>query len=150
MKSLKFDGYCRMLLPYSKVECKHLYECEYCDVCFRIRQNRAEVVLDDNFLFDHRDVLPHTPKGGGSDWYKRPVILKPDAMRREGITVNLINQIMFADGGSGVFKHNPSGMVDGFLVVRKTERYTFFRNDIYGVPNEAAARRYYELYRIKI
>ena len=149
-KDLNFNGYCRLLLPYARVECRFNYLCDCCDVCYNIRKNKMETVVDDAFLFDHRDVIPGTPKYGGGNWYKRAVILKPGAMRREGITVNLINQLLFAYGGSGVFAHNLSGMVDGFLLSDRSKEYTFFRNDIYGIPNEDAVRKYYDLYRIKI
>ena len=149
-KDLNFNGYCRMLLPHARVECKMNYICDCCDVCFTIRKNIIETPTDESFLFDHRDIIPMTPKFGGGNWYRRPVILKPEAMRREGITVNLINQIMFARGGSGVFAHNLSGMVDGVLVADMRKEYTFFRNDIYGIPNNEAARKYRELYRIVV
>ena len=128
----------------------HSYICDVCDIAYRIRQNKISEVLDDECLFNWRDVLGITPKSGGAQWYNRPVLLKPEAMKRAGITVNLINQVFFAVGGSGVFPHNPMGMIDGYLVSQPKKEYTFFRGDFYGVPNDAAVERYYSLYRIKI
>ena len=145
-KEKNLSGYCRLLLPYHEVECHFFYMCDYCDVCHRIRQIKACEELNDSLLFDWHDVLPMTPKGGGSDFYKRPVILKPESMRRVGMKVNLINQLFYADGGSGCFKHNPSGMVDGYILLNAADRYTFFRNDFYGVPNESAVKRFKSLY----
>ena len=157
-KTLKFNGYCRMLLPHAFVECKQGYTCDYCDLGVNIRLNKSREELDKGLLFTWRDAISQTGKYGCADWYKKVIILKPEAMRRAGIPVNLINQLFYAVGGSGVFKHNPSGMIDGYPVLQivglpssfEKKEYTFFRNDFYGVPNEAAVKMYESLYKIKI
>lgn len=147
---INYKGKCALLHPYGVVDCDCNYHCDLCFLAYDIRKNKREQRLDDALLFSWRDTLKMTPKGGGLNWYRRPVILKPDSMRAKGITVNLINQILFCDDGSGCFACNPAGMVDGFLVIDRKERYTFTRHDIYGVPNEAAVAKYYELYGIDL
>ena len=150
-RSVNYNGYCRLLHPYAKVVCHLDYRCEYCDVAARIQQNKREQTLDvDEPLFTCRDALKMTPKANGSDFYFRPVILKPESMTRLGIKSNLINQIFFCDGGSGIFPCNPAGMIDGYLVSDRKERFTITRHDVYGVPNGSAVQRYFDLFGINL
>lgn len=149
-KNLNYNGKCRLLYPYSDVVCRMNYNCDYCSLAFDIRRNQRQNDSEDNVLFTWRDALKMTPKSNGLTFYRRPVILKPESMSRLGIKVNLINQIFFCDGGSGVFACNPAGMIDGYLVSDRKERYTITRHDVFGVPNEAAVQRYFDLYGINL
>ena len=139
-----------MLLPYTKVYCKLGYACPYCDVYYDIQKNKRSSVPADEPLMTWRDALKMTPKANGSNFYHRTVILKPEAMARLGIKNTLINQIFYCEGGSGVFACNPAGMIDGFLVADRNERHTITRHDVFGVPNELAVERYFDLYGINI
>ena len=150
-EALKYNGNCRLLHPYAKVVCRLDYHCDYCDVAARIHQNKREQTSDNNEpLFTWRDALKMTPKAQGSNFYRRSVILKPESMSRLGIKPNLINQIFFCDGGSGMFACNPAGMIDGYLVSDRKERYTITRHDVYGVPNDSAVQRYFDLFGIDL
>ena len=149
-KRISADGNCIFLLPYTKVVCHYSYLCDCCEVYYRFKRIKMNECLDVKDLFGWRDVLGTTPKSGGADWYRRSVVLKPEAMRNKGITVNLINQVFYAKDGSGVFKHNPSGMIDGYLCADPKKEYTFFRNDFYGVISDSAKKRYEGLYGIKL
>ena len=149
-KDLDFNGNCRLLYPYAQVTCDLNYMCDFCEIPHRIQQNRRDREDEEFTLFGRGDVLRQTPKGGGLNWYMRPIVLKPDAMRRLGIKVNLVNQILIAYDGSGVFARNPAGMIDGYLVCDRNRRYTFSRHDVYGVPNEQACAKYFEYFGINL
>ena len=149
-KSINYKGKCALLHPCGDIECRLNYHCDYCETAFIIRQNKRVETIADDQLFRWSDALKMTPKGDGLSWYKRPVILKPDTMRRLNIPVNLINQIFFCDSGSGVFACNPAGMIDGFLVIDRQERHILSRHDVYGVPNASAMQRYKDLFGIDL
>lgn len=140
------------LIPYLS-KCDRGHRCWRCDIADRYRENLRRNGREsfDSFeyrLFDHTDVLPKTPKGGGLEYVYRPIILKPEAMRRCGIDEKLINQILLATDGAGMFSHNPGSELDGYLVADLYEKrdrallYTFGRQDFYGVPNEKAIERF--------
>ena len=143
-----YKGLCYRL-PYGVV-CNNDHKCNSCDIYYNIRENKGENVSDPDSLLSWRHTIKATSKAGGADWYLRPLLLKPEAMSRVGLALNDLNQIVVAYNGSGMFQYNPSGMIDVYLAASPSRRYTFSRQDFYGVPNDAACEYYREEYDIKI
>ena len=147
MEIVSHEVYCRREnlcthFPSGYVKCVNYYNCTLCELADRLRNSRPLNVP----LFDWRDALPQTPAWNAENWYKRPVILSPDAMRRLGIELRTINQIMIAYDGPGVFKKNVAGEIDGFLLCDKNKHITVTRSECFGIPTQRAAARYDELY----
>ena len=143
MLQRKSPGMC-IRMPYADVKCEAFYTCDRCVVADRIRRNRQEDEFN-HILFDFYDVKKRTPKGGGLEWVNKALVLKPEAMERAGIKVDLYHQIFISTGGSGMLSINPVGMVDGYtLADRKT--YTFIRSDFFGIPTEVAAEKLDKLF----
>ena len=97
-------------------------------------------------MFDWRDALPQTPAYKGETWFRKPVILSPEAMERLALPKSLRYQIVLADGGPGVLKRNPTGEIDAVLYADLTKHLTVTRNECYGMPNERACRLYDSYY----
>ena len=138
------------LIPYTDVKCYH-HRCEACEIADSYRKNIRSPLTLSSTLFDHTHVLRKTVKGGGLEYVYRPLILKPEAMAAKGIEVNMYNQIFVSVDGGGMFSHNPGSEIDGYLVSDYHKKiYTFGRQDFYGVPNEYAVKRFYELFLIDL
>ena len=133
-------GYCYHF-PSGYVDCENNFCCLSCPLAERLRQN-TQRVRTDLILFDHRDVLRQTPKGGGENFYRMPIVLSAAAMERLNIEPILINQIMIAVTGSGCFKRNPVGPIDGFLLNDRSRLITVYRNECIGIPTPGAAKKY--------
>ena len=142
--SFSFDGFCFRLAD-SRVRCGCGYDCERCEISARIEEDTGSAVVD-RILFSWRDALPQTPTHNAETWFRKPVILSPEAMKRLGLPSSLRYQIFFAEDGPGVFKHNPTGEIDGVLLCNARRIITVSRNECYGLPNERACRRYDEYY----
>ena len=97
-------------------------------------------------LFCDRDCLRQTKAGGGETFYQKPIVLTEAVMERLGIEKTLFNQIAIAYGGSGVFVQNKVGAVDCFLFADKRKRFTIYRFEAYGIPNERAVEKYEKLF----
>lgn len=150
MKIGSFRGMC--LIRHVDVRCYH-HRCDLCEIADRYRKNLIDHTEKDVMLFSHSDVLRHTLKGGGLEYVYRPIILKPEAMEAKGIKVCAYNQIFVSTDGGGMFSHNPGSEIDGYLVSdthRTKTIYTFGRQDFYGVPNERAVERFFELFLIDL
>lgn len=130
---------------HGNVECRNGFRCTNCEFADRVRADLA-ISYRDLPLFSYGDCLKQTPKGGGANWYKKPIILSPAVMARNGIEQSLFYQIAIAYDGSGVFAQNPSGPIDCYLLGNKQKKITISRRDAYGIPNEWAVRRYDELF----
>lgn len=140
----KFPIHLCMQMPYATVRCDYSHRCHNCEVADRIRKNRLDGAVTHE-MFGYYDVKKRTPKGGGLEWVNKALVLKPEAMERAGIKVDLYHQIFISTGGSGMLSINPVGMVDGYtLADRKT--YTFIRSDFFGIPTEAAAEKFDKLF----
>lgn len=129
------------------------YHCDTCDKYDKYHKKPVDHTENEALLFDHNDVLRRTVKGGGLEYVYRPIILKPEAMQAKGIKVCVYNQIFVSVDGGGMFSHNPGSEIDGYLVSdthRTKTIYTFGRQDFYGVPNERAVERFYELFQIDL
>ena len=131
--------------PSGYVSCENSFCCSSCAMAERLRQN-TQRVRTDLPLFDYRDTLRQTPKGGGECFYRMPVILSVGAKERLRIEPVLINQIMIAENGSGCFKQNPSGPVDGYLLNDRSRSITVYRMECLGVPTPGAAKKYDEYF----
>ena len=150
MQVRSFRGMC--FIPHVDVKC-YYHNCNLCDIADRYRKNVCDHTKTFSTLFDHTDVLRKTVNGGGLEYVYRPVILKPEAMKAKGIEVCLFNQILVTTDGGGMFSHNPGSELDGYLVsdrYRTKTIYTFGRQDVYGVPNEQAVKRFKELFLIDL
>ncbi len=134
------DGYCFRLAD-SRVRCERGYDCERCELSARIEEDTGSAIVD-RILFSWRDALPQTATHNAETWFRKPVILSPEAMERLGLPRSLRYQIFFAEDGPGVFKHNPTGVIDGVLLCNSRREITVTRNECYGLPNERACRRY--------
>ena len=135
-----FKGLCYHF-PSGYVACENNFCCNSCMMAERLRQN-TQRTRKDLPLFDHRDCLKQTPKGGGESFYRMPVVLSPSAMERLGLEPVLINQIVIALTGSGCFKQNPVGPIDGYLLNDRSRSITVYRSECLGVPTPGAAKRY--------
>ena len=125
--------------------------CHMCDKYDKYHKKPVDHTENEALLFDHNDVLRHTVKAGGLEYVYRPIILKPEPMLAKGIKVCLYNQILVSTDGGGMFSWNPGSEIDGYLVSDLAKKiYTFGRQDFYGVPNERAVERFYELFRIDL
>ena len=140
MDNLRKNGLC-LHLPYSTVLCDNFYRCDHCVVADRIRRNTGEVICE-RPLFGWRDALPQTPGKKGETWFRKPVILSPEAMERLGLEPILKNQIIIAEDGPGVFKHNPCGEIDAILYADPRRVITVNRSECYGMPNPRACEIY--------
>ena len=140
-----------MCLYYgSNVRCNG-HVCNCCAVYQNIVRNKADKSEFTHELFDNTHVLKKTVKGGGLEYLYRPIVLKPEAMSAKGIKVCLYNQILISTDGGGMFSWNPGSEIDGYLASDYTRMiYTFGRQDFYGVPNEYAIERFYELFQIDL
>lgn len=134
------------LIPYLDIFCEHEHHCYHCEIADRHRANTRSC----SELFDHCDVLLKTPKGGGSEYLYKPLVLKPEVMRQRGIEVDMYNQIFIATDGAGMFSWNPGSQIDGYLLSDPKVQYTFGRQDFYGIPNKKAVERFYQLFLIDL
>ena len=137
-----FD-YCKHV-PHGYVVCEHYGICNACELGARLRKEQARVM--DYPLLSWRDARPQTASQKGETWYQKPVILSPEAMRRLGLEMKLINQVMIAYDGPGVFKKNVVGEIDGYLLNDRTKRFTVTRSECYGIPTARAAEYFDECY----
>ena len=140
MVNARKDGFCIQLAD-AVVRCDYGYHCERCELADRIAKNTGRFVADLPLL-GWRDALPQTPSYKGEVWFRKPVILSPEAMTRLGLPLSLRYQIILADDGPGVFKHNPCGEIDGVLYADLTREFTVTRSECFGMPNERACRLY--------
>ena len=138
------------IIPHLNMNCSFAHNCHACIIADRYRENKRDRFAERHQLFDYYNVLPKTPKGGGSDYTYKPLLLKPEAMERAGIRVDLLGQIFIATDGAGMFPHNPGSQIDGYLVYDRRKVYTFGRQDFYGIPNDKARARYKELFLIDL
>lgn len=139
-----------ILIPYGYVVCEYSHQCNFCDIAYRIRENLGQKAMRDEELFRWCDALPMTKKMNGVDFYRRVVILKPDVLRANNIPANLLYQMFFCDGGSGVFFHNPAGLIEGYLVADRTRRLQINRHGVYGIPKDSTVERYFDIFRINL
>ncbi len=139
------EGICKHF-PSGYVRCDNFYLCDRCELADRLRVSRPPNIP----LFDWRDALPQTPSYNGENWYHKPVILSPDAMRRLGIECRTINQIMIALDGPGMFKKNVAGEIDGVLLRDSRKHITVTRLECYGIPSRKTAERFDELYFLEL
>ena len=128
-------------MPYAEVFCGNNYLCNHCEIADRIRRNTGEVICE-RPLFGWRDALPQTPGKKGETWYRMPVILSPEAMDRLGLEPILKNQIIIAEGGPGVLKANPCGVIDAILYADPRRVITVNRSECYGMPIPRACEIY--------
>ena len=135
------NGICKHF-PFGYVFCENYYLCEHCEFAHRLRVSRPANIP----LFDWRDALPQTPSYNAENWYRKPVILSPDALRRLGIECRAINQIIIAMDGPGVFKKNVSGEIDGVLLSDRQRHIIVIRSECYGIPSRKTAERFDELF----
>ncbi len=131
--------------PSGYVRCEYNRLCSVCELADRLRKNKQTQTAN-LALFDWRDARSQTPSGGGENWYNQPVILTPAAMRRLKIEDHLMNQIMIAKDGPGVFKKNVAGEIDGYLLCDKSRYITVARSECFGIPTEKAAILYDEYF----
>lgn len=139
-----------IMIPYLRATCKYSHDCRSCDIADRVRFNSREFTKKTAELFWPFDVLPKTPKGGGLEYLRKPLILKPEAMECLGIEVELYNQIFIPTGGAGMFSNFPGSQIDGYIVNDRRKIYTISRHDVYGVANEAAVKRFKDLFLIDL
>ena len=128
--------------PTGYVDCVSGFRCESCEFAERLRHDRLKNVP----LFGWRDALPQTETYGGQTWYRRPVLLSPEAMKKHGIEPLTINQVFICEDGPGMFKRNPAGEIDGYLLCNRLERFTVMRSECYGIPTLRAAEKYDEYF----
>ncbi|MBE6531391.1 MAG: hypothetical protein E7679_04810 [Ruminococcaceae bacterium] len=138
------------LIPYLDMHCICAHMCHICEIADRYRANMRERVKSCSELFDYYDVLLKTPKGGGSEYLYKPLVLKPEVMRQRGIEVDMYNQIFIATDGAGMFSWNPGSQIDGYLLSDPKVQYTFGRQDFYGIPNKKAVERFNQLFLIDL
>ena len=140
----KSGGYC-IHFPHGYVKCDNHYFCDKCLIADRIRiskvRGNSEIPL-----FCDRDCLRQTKAGGGENFYRKPIVLTEAAMERLCIEKTLFNQMAFAYGGSGVFVQNKVGAVDCFLLSDKEKKFTIYRFEAYGIPNERAVEKWEKLF----
>lgn len=136
------------MCPYFKdgfVECAGYRDCKRCDIGQRIR--RDNVLRHNNYpLFSWRDARRNTEKGRGQNWWHFPIILSEEVMEKLGLEKNLFFQIAIAEGGGGVFHHNPCGEIDCHLFVNPSKKFTIGRHEAYGIPDERAVAKFDELF----
>lgn len=97
-----------------------------------------------------KNVLRQTPKGGGETFFRRPIVLKEEAMERLGITKHLYYQIAIATGGPGCWIKNSAGFIDAYLYGDPGREILVYRHEVYGIPDEAAVERYNKLFLLKL
>lgn len=142
----------KCIIPYLDLYCSSKHLCHLCDIGDRYRKHKIDTLKDRSeiFLFDYLDVLPHTPKGGGSEYLYKPLIIKPEAMRRICLEPDPFKQIFIATDGAGMFSHNPGSQIDGYFLFDTSKIYTFGRLDFYGIPNKKAVEKYKEYFLIDL
>ena len=138
------------MIPYLRTTCNYSHNCCRCDIADRVRFNSREFTKKTFELYWPCDVLRKTEKGGGLDYLYKPLILKPEAMERLGIEVELYNQIFIPTSGAGMFSNFPGSQFDGYILNDRRKIYTISRHDVYGVANEAAVKRYKDLFLIDL
>ena len=127
--------------PGGYLVCENGHCCFACEVADRLRIEKLRARTDFTLL-SYRDALPQTASSGGDNWYGKPIILSPEALSKRKIDPHLINQIFIAKDGPGVFKQNPAGEIDGYLLYKKHISFTVSRAECYGVPTPRAAAYY--------
>ena len=136
-------GFC----PYfttGYVEC-HSRHCDRCEFADRIRVSRA--IQERNIpLLTKDNCLRQTTKGGGDIFFRRPVVLSEDALKKYGIRQHLYYQMAFAYDGGGCLPKNTAGPVDVYLFADKERKFTVLRFELLGVPNEQTVKRYDNLF----
>ena len=150
MREYRKDGVC-LHLPDAVVYCVNGYHCDRCEIADRISKNTGRAIVD-RPLLGYRDAIPQTPSKNGETWFRMPVLLSAEALERLKLPPSLRYQVIIAEDGPGVFKHNPCGEIDGVLYADLTVHVTVTRNECYGMPNERACHLYdeaYPRYRVK-
>lgn len=93
-------------------------------------------------MLDWRDAAPDTPSAGNGNYWHKPVILTPGVLKRKcNVPENPAYQILFCTDGSGVFKCNPAGEIDGYLLIDRQIKLTVARSECYGLPTRQCADR---------
>ena len=131
-------------LPNGYVVCFSRH-CDRCEIADRIRSLKARE-LGEASLFTKDNCLKQTLKDGGEIFYRRPVVLSYDVMKKLGLELNLLYQIAYAYDGCGCLPKNKVGPVDLHLFADETFKFTVQRFEILGVPNEAALKHYDRLF----
>ena len=135
-----------ILYPESWVPCERWHNCTGCDVAGRYRANVKPGVHP---LLSHSDALPQT-KSGCSVFLNKALILKPEAMKRLGLEEDLKYQIVIPFPSPGLFPSNPTGFIDCRFLCEDLRTFTVYRNEVYGVPNAAAVRKYDDIYFLNL
>lgn len=131
-------------LPNGYLVC-YAHHCDHCEIADRIRSSNAREAKDVP-LFEKNNCLRQTPKGGGEIFYKRPVVLSENAMKKYGLKLKLFYQLAFAYDGGGCLPKNTAGPVDIYLFADDTIKLTVLRFELLGVPNEDALKRYDKIF----
>lgn len=121
------------------VPCQANYLCNACVIADRLRAGRAAERTE--LLLRESDCLRQTPKGGGCDFFGKPIVLRPEAFSRLKLPVRAVDQIVVAYDGPGVFVTNPSGAIDVCSYADPSKRFTVTRRETYGIPTQTACRR---------
>ena len=143
MKKVVNVEYCKHF-PSGYVYCSNYKDCERCELGDRIRRDKA--MKSASVIFSFSDARRQTEKANGDMWWHFPIILSPEAMLRLDIECNMFYQIAVADFGPGCFLKNPAGEIDCHLFANSCKRFTISRKEAYGIPTDAAVRKYDDLF----
>ena len=131
-------------LPAGYLTC-HDRHCSTCEIADRIRATKAREHCDKP-LFDKENCLRQNARDGGDIFFRRLVVLSEDVMKRLCIEKSLYYQIAYAYDGAGCLPKNKAGPVDIYLVADEKMRYTVYRYELLGIPNEDALRYYEKIF----
>lgn len=131
--------------PEGLVKCDNYKQCMSCVFADRIRMTNQRKSREYP-LFWERDCLKQTKVGGGETFYNKAIVLSEDCMERLGIEKILFNQIAIAFGGCGCFVQNKVGPIDIYLLSDPNEKYLVYRNEVCGIPNDAAVKKWENLF----
>ncbi len=141
MNSNYFDAkkYCN-LYPMGYVPCPYNeFQCFKCDIADRYRANTLN--QDNVPLFNDTDVYPLTKKGC-LNFVGKPLLLKPETMRRLELEEKLFYQIVIPELSPGLFNNNPVGFIDCKLFVNQKRSFVVYRNEVFGALLPSAIERY--------
>lgn len=138
--------------PFEGEPCReegYLRQCYRCGVyqaltACRRQARREKLARRASVLLYAIHVRPLKGRVGVAMWYRRLLVLRPEALRRHGLPLGLRWQMFAADNGPGCLPGRPVGEIDGLLIC-SGERATFLRSDFYGVANESGIRLYRQL-----
>lgn len=137
--------YCEFF-PHGYVTCSNRC-CTYSDCYWYLVHRNNIASMASRTLFYDNYALPLNKKGC-VNFYKKALLLKPEAMDRLGIERNLINQIVIPDLSPGLFPTNPTGFIDVKLFANHNATYTIYRFEVYGVASPIAIERYDEYFHL--